>query len=89
MLKVQVGFDPVFWHIISSMPDLAAEPQFDAGALATLEGMGFPAVRCKKALLATGNGSDAEAAMEWLFQHMEDPGGHCTYFLSPLHLIRN
>jgi len=35
--------------------------------------MGFPLVRCQKALLATGN-SDPEAAMEWLFAHMEDPG---------------
>ena len=41
--------------------------------MAQLEAMGFPTVRCQKALLATGN-SDANAAMEWLFQHMEDPG---------------
>ncbi|OQD79523.1 hypothetical protein PENANT_c049G06754 [Penicillium antarcticum] len=34
--------------------------------------MGFPAVRCQKALHATGN-SDPEAAMNWLFAHMEDP----------------
>ncbi|KAL3952608.1 hypothetical protein ACCO45_012551 [Purpureocillium lilacinum] len=37
-----------------------------------LEGMGFPRNRCEKALHATGN-SDANAAMEWLFGHMEDP----------------
>jgi ubiquitin carboxyl-terminal hydrolase 5/13 len=47
-------------------------PQFNEAAMAQLEGMGFPTVRCQKALLATGN-SDAEAAMEWLFGHMEDP----------------
>ena len=41
--------------------------------MAQLEAMGFPTVRCQKALLATGN-SDASAAMEWLFQHMDDPG---------------
>ncbi len=46
---------------------------FNAEAMAQLEGMGFPAVRCQKALLATGN-SDPNAAMEWLFLHMEDPG---------------
>ncbi|KKZ61819.1 ubiquitin thiolesterase [[Emmonsia] crescens] len=34
--------------------------------------MGFPEVRCKKALHATGN-SDGEAAMNWLISHMEDP----------------
>lgn len=44
----------------------------DATALAQLEGMGFPQNRCEKALHATGN-SDANAAMEWLFGHMEDP----------------
>ncbi|KAI8969677.1 ubiquitinyl hydrolase [Trametes punicea] len=47
-------------------------PQFNEAAMAQLEAMGFPTVRCQKALLATGN-NDAEAAMEWLFAHMEDP----------------
>lgn len=41
-------------------------------ALAMLEAMGFPRVRCEKALHATGN-TDANAAMEWLFGHMDDP----------------
>lgn len=41
-------------------------------ALGQLEGMGFPRVRCEKALHATGN-ADADAAMNWLFAHMEDP----------------
>ncbi|KAK4151610.1 hypothetical protein C8A00DRAFT_35758 [Chaetomidium leptoderma] len=41
-------------------------------ALAMLEAMGFPRVRCEKALHATGN-ADANSAMEWLFVHMEDP----------------
>lgn len=44
----------------------------DQEALAMLEAMGFPRVRCEKALHATGN-SDANAAMEWLFTHMDDP----------------
>ncbi|CAN8106564.1 unnamed protein product [Discula destructiva] len=50
-----------------------AVPAFtpDETALAQLEAMGFPRVRCEKALHATGN-CDANAAMEWLFQHMED-----------------
>lgn len=46
-------------------------PEFNATAMAQLEGMGFPTVRCQKALLATGN-DDPEAAMEWLFAHMDD-----------------
>ncbi|MCJ1251275.1 hypothetical protein MMC30_008506 [Trapelia coarctata] len=41
-------------------------------ALGQLEAMGFPRVRCEKALHATGN-TDADAAMNWLFAHMEDP----------------
>ncbi|KAK0733025.1 hypothetical protein B0T26DRAFT_669481 [Lasiosphaeria miniovina] len=43
-----------------------------AESLTMLEGMGFPRVRCDKALHATGN-SDGNAAMEWLFAHMDDP----------------
>ena len=35
--------------------------------MAQLSGMGFPEIRCKRALLATGNNGNAEAAMEWLF----------------------
>jgi ubiquitin carboxyl-terminal hydrolase 5/13 len=57
----------------------AALPAFNEAAMAQLEGMGFPTIRCQKALLATGN-SDAEAAMEWLFAHMEDPGKTCAQF---------
>ncbi|KAJ4383510.1 ubiquitin C-terminal hydrolase Ubp14 [Didymella sp. IMI 355093] len=41
-------------------------------ALSMLEAMGFPRVRCEKALHATGN-QDPEAASNWLFAHMEDP----------------
>ena len=52
----------------------SAAPAFvaNAEAVAQLEGMGFPRVRCEKALHATGN-SDANSAMEWLFGHMDDP----------------
>ena len=54
--------------------EASAGPRFvpNETALAQLEGMGFPRVRCEKALHATGN-SDAETAMNWLFGHMEDP----------------
>ncbi|KAF8067080.1 UBA-like protein [Lyophyllum atratum] len=65
-------------------PAAAALPEFNAAALAQLEGMGFPMIRCHKALLATGN-SDAEAAMEWLFAHMEDPGASLLLASSFLH----
>jgi ubiquitin carboxyl-terminal hydrolase 5/13 len=51
-----------------------AAPTFvpNEAAVGQLEAMGFPRVRCEKALHATGN-SDAESAMNWLFAHMEDP----------------
>lgn len=51
----------------------AAAPTFDAAAMSQLTSMGFPEVRCQRALLATGNTGDADAAMNWLFAHMEDP----------------
>ena len=51
----------------------ATGPDVDAAAVAQLEAMGFPTIRCQKALLATGN-NGAEIAMSWLFEHMEDPG---------------
>src|SRR5271168_2756391 len=51
--------------------------------MSQLEAMGFPTIRCQKALLATGN-SEPEAAMEWLFGHMEDPGTFRNPFLLPL-----
>ncbi|KAH8114253.1 ubiquitinyl hydrolase [Phellopilus nigrolimitatus] len=51
---------------------VSSEPTFNEVAMAQLGAMGFPDIRCKKALLATGN-ADPEAAMEWLFAHMEDP----------------
>ncbi|KAK9236206.1 hypothetical protein V1525DRAFT_363326 [Lipomyces kononenkoae] len=40
--------------------------------MAMLGEMGFPSTRCEKALYNTGN-SDPDAAMNWLFQHMDDP----------------
>ena len=57
----------IFCNVVSSLP------QFNEAAMAQLEAMGFPTIRCQKALLATGN-QDPEAAMDWLFGHMEDPG---------------
>ncbi|KAM9951132.1 hypothetical protein ACTFIT_012236 [Dictyostelium discoideum] len=48
------------------------EPSFNQEVLDTLLSMDFPLVRCKKALLATG-GKDAELAMNWIFEHTEDP----------------
>lgn len=55
------------------LPEIDESPKWSANgaAMSQLEAMGFPRIRCEKALHATGN-SDAEAAMNWLFGHMED-----------------
>lgn len=58
----------------------ASQPEFNTTAMSQLEAMGFPTIRCQKALLATGN-SDAEIAMTWLFEHMEDPGERCLQIM--------
>jgi ubiquitin carboxyl-terminal hydrolase 5/13 len=58
------------------LPDNGDEPErrFTANheAMEALEQMGFSSNRCERALHATGN-NDANAAMEWLFAHMDDP----------------
>lgn len=58
-------------------------PEYNEVAMGQLLAMGFPDVRCQKALLATGN-SDAELAMSWLFEHMDDPGEYlsCSFLHS-------
>ena len=60
-------------ELLPEIDEGSSNPNFapNEAALAQLEGMGFPRVRSEKALHATGN-SDAEAAMNWLFAHMED-----------------
>lgn len=54
--------------------DMSASARFmpNEVALEQLEAMGFPRMRCERALHATGN-TDADTAMNWLFSHMEDP----------------
>jgi ubiquitin carboxyl-terminal hydrolase 5/13 len=50
----------------------SAEPAINESDLNQLLIMGFPEIRCKKALIATGN-DGAEKAMNWLLEHMDDP----------------
>ncbi|KAI9836844.1 MAG: hypothetical protein M1819_001009 [Sarea resinae] len=60
-------------EVLPEDADTADRPSFTPNELAMgqLEAMGFPRVRCEKALHATGN-ADAEAAMNWLFAHIDD-----------------
>lgn len=50
----------------------AAEFVVDEGALQQLMSMGFSENGCRRALIATRT-NDAEVAMNWVFEHMEDP----------------
>lgn len=56
------------------LPEVEETVKFAANpdVMDQLMSMGFPSPRCEKALYATGN-IDPEAAMNWLFEHMEDP----------------
>lgn len=48
-------------------------PVVDEVVVAQLMEMGFPRVRCEKAIVHTSN-SGLDAAMQWLLSHMDDPG---------------
>ena len=45
----------------------------DESSIQQLMAMGFPRNRSEKAVFKTNN-QGAEVAMNWLFEHMEDPG---------------
>ena len=47
--------------------------QIDEGVVAQLVEMGFNVEGCKKAVFNTNN-SGVEAAMNWVMEHMGDPG---------------
>lgn len=61
-------------ELLPEEPEGGHEEEFTANeaVLDQLLNMGFPRTRCEKALRATGN-ANTEAAMEWLFAHMDDP----------------
>ncbi|KAF8610742.1 ubiquitinyl hydrolase [Ceratobasidium sp. AG-I] len=66
------GLQPDEVELPNDKPAAPGLPEFNADAMAQLTGMGFPEIRCQRALLATGN-NHAAVAMEWLFLHMDDP----------------
>lgn len=51
----------------------ATAPMLDESVIIQLVEMGFPMDACRKAVYYTGN-SGAEAAMNWVMSHMDDPG---------------
>ena len=64
------------------LPDDASLPPLNEAASAQLQEMGFSAVRAEKALRLTGN-DNAEVAMQWLFEHMDDPDIDVPYNPNP------
>ncbi|KAF8710846.1 Hydrolase, partial [Rhizoctonia solani] len=66
------GMQPDEEALPDDKPVASSLPEFNADAMEQLMSMGFPEIRCKRALLATGN-THAAVAMEWLFLHLEDP----------------
>ena len=56
----------------SSPTGVSVQPEISEAALCQLMDMGFGMNGCKRALVAVG-GSDAEAAMNWIFEHNMDP----------------
>lgn len=57
-------------HARASLP---TAPMLDESVIIQLVEMGFPMDACRKAVYYTGN-SGAEAAMNWVMSHMDDPG---------------
>jgi len=53
------------------MKNISQGPTFNENDVQALMGMGFSRNRCERALVATGN-SGADAAMNWIFEHMDD-----------------
>lgn len=51
----------------------SSEPAFNQNDIDQLKAMGFSENRCKRALLNTGH-NGADIAMNWMFEHMDDPG---------------
>lgn len=55
------------------MTEASSEPAFNQNDIDQLKSMGFSENRCKRALLNTGH-NGADVAMNWMFEHMDDPG---------------
>ena len=59
---------------INSISDVVtpAKPQYSEEIVMQLMAMDIPRNRCEKAAIAVNNAS-ADAAMNWIFEHMDDP----------------
>ncbi|QLG70429.1 hypothetical protein HG535_0A03680 [Zygotorulaspora mrakii] len=67
------GFNPSTEKLLPETDDSANSFEANPACVAQLSEMGFGANAITKALYVTGN-QETEVAMNWLFQHMDDPG---------------
>jgi len=70
---VSTGLQPGEEELPEDATEGKPQPKFvpNADSIQALREMGFPEVRCIKALYNTGN-TDADTAMNWIFAHMDD-----------------
>lgn len=59
-------------EILENVEEEEEEPAIDENTVSQLMEMGFTRNRCLRAVIATDN-NGAEVAMNWLFEHMDDP----------------
>ncbi len=62
-----------------------SEPEIDESVVEQLVSMGFAREGCRKAVYKTNN-SGTEAAMNWVLEHMGDPGG-CQFMRATCWLV--
>lgn len=60
-------------QLVTALTSPTTAPMLDESVIIQLVEMGFPMDACRKAVYYTGN-SGAEAAMNWVMSHMDDPG---------------
>ncbi|CAG8554927.1 18608_t:CDS:10 [Acaulospora morrowiae] len=58
-------------ELLPEESNVGSVPLYDQSTLDQLLSMGFPENRCKRALASTGN-NDVDAAVGWIFEHMDD-----------------
>ncbi|RPB29583.1 ubiquitinyl hydrolase [Terfezia boudieri ATCC MYA-4762] len=70
---ISKGVQPSEEELPEDAAEGSSQPKFvpNASSMQILQEMGFPEVRCVKALYNVGN-ADADTAMNWIFAHMDD-----------------
>ncbi|KAI8451676.1 hypothetical protein BY996DRAFT_4585560 [Phakopsora pachyrhizi] len=66
------GLKPDEQLLPDNVCEVSKEPPVNPETIAALESMGFLTARCRTAIIETGN-SGVETAMNWLFEHVDEP----------------